>query len=313
MHPIVVTQVCRLLIKFCGPLHVLRHAAADIICITQLVHRVGIAEVGGLAVPVRRLRRRHANGFMLLPHLPPMAQLMILFAVGWRQLSAGLRIWYARRGALAFPYLDVFKVFRTTKSFKKGFSHETYNGRLLFAGRSYDRRFGDGAGLAAVAGRGATRVGDFKVPAAWPKELTAAWRVNAGNGGDSSPALVGDKLFLITRQGDEEAIVCLDTAKGTEVWRDKYATPAVSGPDAKGHAGPRSSPAVADGKVVAAGSQWRGFVSQCRPDGKNCVAERFGERRLWRAEIPHLGFAADRRRPGDRATGRRGQGAGGRL
>ena len=115
------------------------------------------------------------------------------------------------------------------------------------------------------AGRDA-KVGDFKAPAAWPKELTAKWKVNVGNGGDSSPALVGDKLFLITRQGDEESIVCLDAAGGTEVWRDKYTTPAISGADAKAHGGPRSSPAVAEGKVVTLGVN--GVITCLNMDGK---------------------------------------------
>ncbi len=41
-------------------------------------------------------------------------------------------------------------------------------------------------------------------------------------------------------------------ADGKEVWKDKYAAQAVTGPAAR-HPGPRSSPAVADGKVVTLG------------------------------------------------------------
>lgn len=95
------------------------------------------------------------------------------------------------------------------------------------------------------------KVAEFTAPATWPKELTQKWRVTVGRG-DASPALVGDKVYVFTRQGEEEVISCLDAASGKIVWQDKYAAVAVTGP-ASGHAGPRSSPAVAEGKVCTLG------------------------------------------------------------
>jgi outer membrane protein assembly factor BamB len=70
--------------------------------------------------------------------------------------------------------------------------------------------------------------------------------------GDATPALVGDKLYVHTRQGDEEVISCLSAADGSKVWENRYAAAAVGGPAAR-HPGPRSSPAVAEGKVVTLG------------------------------------------------------------
>ncbi len=102
--------------------------------------------------------------------------------------------------------------------------------------------------------RGANRDGKvkgFNAPKAWPKALTQKWKVNVGSG-DATPALVGDKLYVFTRQGDEEVTLCLNAADGKEVWKDKYAAQAVGGP-ARRHPGPRSSPAVAGGKVVTLG------------------------------------------------------------
>jgi outer membrane protein assembly factor BamB len=58
---------------------------------------------------------------------------------------------------------------------------------------------------------------------------------------------------VFARQGDEEVTLCLSAADGKEVWKDKYAAQAVTGPAAR-HPGPRSSPAVADGKVVTLGA-----------------------------------------------------------
>src|SRR5205807_7477600 len=88
----------------------------------------------------------------------------------------------------------------------------------------------------------------FNAPKVWPKELTQKWKVKVGNG-VATPALVGDKLYVFTREGDTEVIRCLDTAMGKELWQDKYEAEAVR-PPAASFPGPRSSPAVADGKVV---------------------------------------------------------------
>jgi len=103
--------------------------------------------------------------------------------------------------------------------------------------------------------RGANRDGKaagFAAPETWPKELAQKWQTTVGSG-DSTPALVGDKLYVFTRQGEEEVILCLDAGTGKEVWRDKYAVEAIRGADSRAHPGPRSSPAVADGKVVTLG------------------------------------------------------------
>jgi outer membrane protein assembly factor BamB len=95
------------------------------------------------------------------------------------------------------------------------------------------------------------QVSGFTAPAKWPKELTQKWKVTVGSG-DATPALVGDKLYVFVRQGEEEVTLCLKASDGKELWRDKYKAQAVTGAAAR-HPGPRSSPAVADGKVVTLG------------------------------------------------------------
>ncbi len=116
--------------------------------------------------------------------------------------------------------------------------------------------------------RGANRdgkVSGFKAPRKWPKELTEKWKTTVGSG-DATPALVGDRLYVFTRQGAEEVTLCLNAGNGKEIWRDKYAAQAVTGAASR-HPGPRSSPAVADGKVVTLGV---GGVVSClnAADGK---------------------------------------------
>jgi outer membrane protein assembly factor BamB len=95
-------------------------------------------------------------------------------------------------------------------------------------------------------------VSGFTAPQTWPKELTQKWKTTVGLG-DATPALVGEKLYVFSRQGEDEVIRCLNAADGQEAWQYKYKAKAISGPAAREHAGPRSSPAVAEGKVITLG------------------------------------------------------------
>ncbi len=97
------------------------------------------------------------------------------------------------------------------------------------------------------------KVVGFTAPATWPQQFTQKWKVEVGIGTDSTPALVGDRLYVFSRQGSDETILCLDAGTGKELWKNAYACPAVTGPSASIHSGPRSTPAVASGKVVTLG------------------------------------------------------------
>jgi len=99
------------------------------------------------------------------------------------------------------------------------------------------------------------KVTDFKAPATWPKTLTKKWSVtisSKNDGGESSPLLVNGKVYAFTRKGNEEVTLCLEADTGKEIWKDKYASnPKFTGD--KSHAGPRSTPAIAQGKIVTLG------------------------------------------------------------
>lgn len=97
-----------------------------------------------------------------------------------------------------------------------------------------------------------SKVTGFKAPAAWPAELKQDWKVTVGFG-DATPVLVANKIYMNTRQGDQEVILCLDALTGKELWKTQYPSMAVTGP-AGSHPGPRSTPAVANGKVVTFGA-----------------------------------------------------------
>ncbi len=95
------------------------------------------------------------------------------------------------------------------------------------------------------------KVSGFKAPQQWPAELTQKWKITVGLG-CATPALVGDKLYAFARQGGDEVVLCLKASDGRELWQDKYAAQEVTGAAGR-HPGPRSSPAVAEGKVITLG------------------------------------------------------------
>ncbi len=97
----------------------------------------------------------------------------------------------------------------------------------------------------------------FNAPKSWPKELSQKWKVTVGKG-DASPAIADGKVYAFTRQETDELLVCLDATTGKELWREKYESQAATEPMGR-HPGPRSSPTVANGKVVCYGA--RGTLS----------------------------------------------------
>ena len=125
-----------------------------------------------------------------------------------------------------------------------------------------------------------SKVTGFKSPTSWPTELKQDWKVTVGFG-DATPVLAGNKIYLNTRQGDQEVILCLDAATGKELWKNTYAAMAVTGPSASQHPGPRGTPAFSNGKVVTFGAS--GILS--------CLDASTGKL-LWRKDNPSNAFPA---------------------
>lgn len=97
------------------------------------------------------------------------------------------------------------------------------------------------------------RASSFQPPAQWPSQLVERWRVEVGLG-HSSPVVVGNKVYLFSRRGEDEVLGAFNLADGKALWHHGYTAPYQVNPVAAMHGkGPKSTPAVADGRVVTLG------------------------------------------------------------
>src|SRR6187431_3407629 len=103
--------------------------------------------------------------------------------------------------------------------------------------------------------RGPNRDGSIgaALPAQWPEALTKRWETPVGIG-HASPVVSGNRVVVIGREGDQEIVRALDVASGKEIWRAAYPAPYTVNPAAWSHgAGPKSTPAIAGGRVFTFG------------------------------------------------------------
>ena len=104
--------------------------------------------------------------------------------------------------------------------------------------------------------RGANRDGvvtGFKAPSAWPEQLTQRWKVEVGLG-YATPIVIGDRVYVFSRQNDDEVMSALDAASGKVLWRTAHPAPfemnSASAPHLKG---PKSTPVYSNGRLFAIG------------------------------------------------------------
>ena len=91
------------------------------------------------------------------------------------------------------------------------------------------------------------------LPAEWPHALKKKWEITVGSG-YASPVVSGDRVVVIAREGDQEIVRALDLESGKEIWRASYPAPFVVNPAARLHGpGPKSTPAIANGRVFTLG------------------------------------------------------------
>ncbi len=96
--------------------------------------------------------------------------------------------------------------------------------------------------------------GSLTVPATWPEQLTQRWKVTVGLG-YATPLVVGNRLYMFSRQGTDEVMTALDPTNGMTVWQTKYAAAVTMHPAATRHGdGPKSTPAFANGRLYSIGT-----------------------------------------------------------
>ncbi|HEV8290559.1 MAG TPA: PQQ-binding-like beta-propeller repeat protein, partial [Tepidisphaeraceae bacterium] len=85
-----------------------------------------------------------------------------------------------------------------------------------------------------------------------PGKMPVVWEAKKGTG-YGAPAIVGDRLILFHRVGDEEVVECLQVDTGLRFWQVKYAT---AYQDRYGYCdGPRASPVIDEGRVYTIGAE----------------------------------------------------------
>src|SRR4026207_192742 len=93
----------------------------------------------------------------------------------------------------------------------------------------------------------------FTEPRAWPETLTQRWRTDVGLG-YATPLVVGDRLYVFSRRGDNEGMSALAAPTGKTIWATPCPVSFTMNKGAARHGqGPKSTPAYADGKLFAIG------------------------------------------------------------
>ena len=104
--------------------------------------------------------------------------------------------------------------------------------------------------------RGPARDGvapSFKVPATWPEKLTPRWKVDVGLG-YATPLLVGNRIYMFTRQDAAEVMTALAPSSGRVIWRTSYPAPFKMNPATAHHGeGPKATPTYDSGRLFTLG------------------------------------------------------------
>jgi outer membrane protein assembly factor BamB len=93
----------------------------------------------------------------------------------------------------------------------------------------------------------------FSTPTSWPENLTQKWKVDVGLG-YASPIVVGNRLYMFSRQGGDEVMSALDVDTGKVVWKTGYPVTFTMHSAAVKHGmGPKSTPAFSGGRLFSIG------------------------------------------------------------
>jgi outer membrane protein assembly factor BamB len=104
--------------------------------------------------------------------------------------------------------------------------------------------------------RGPNRDGtaaSFTAPKQWPERLVQRWKVEVGLG-YATPLVAGNRVYMFSRQGDNEVMSALDADSGKTLWQTRYAAPFTMHSATVPHGpGPKSTPVLANGRLYSIG------------------------------------------------------------
>jgi outer membrane protein assembly factor BamB len=93
----------------------------------------------------------------------------------------------------------------------------------------------------------------FREPKAWPERLQQVWKIDVGIG-YSNPLVIGNRVYLHTRQGGNEVVACFDLDSAKQIWKQSYPAPYKMNSAATAHGeGPKSTPVAAGGRLFTFG------------------------------------------------------------
>lgn len=93
------------------------------------------------------------------------------------------------------------------------------------------------------------QVDNVELPTPLPETLTEVWRRDAGTG-YGSPLVAEDRIFLHSREGEQEVIRCLRRRDGEVIWQKSVDVPFQPGGGGEWHGrGPKSTPAYQNGRL----------------------------------------------------------------
>jgi outer membrane protein assembly factor BamB len=96
-------------------------------------------------------------------------------------------------------------------------------------------------------------VASFTEPKPWPEMLRQTWKVEVGSG-YATPLVVGNRIFMFARQGENEVMSALDAATGKVLWQTSYPASFTMQKAAARHGpGPKSTPVFANGRLYSIG------------------------------------------------------------
>ncbi len=96
-------------------------------------------------------------------------------------------------------------------------------------------------------------ISGFVAPKSWPEQLKSKWKVTVGIG-HSSPLVAGRRVYLHSRQGENEVVSAFNLETGKLVWHNSYPAAYTVNPAAFAHGkGPKSTPVISQDRLYTLG------------------------------------------------------------